>query len=54
MLINEHVIFFLDRKSKLKLHLVYLNNFLLLMRILKHNQYVKIKQFFKVVIKQNG
>ena len=37
-----------------KLHLAYLNNFLLWTRLLKHNQYVEIKQFFKVCIKQNN
>ena len=36
-----------------KLHLAYLNNFLLWTRLLKHNQYVEIKQFFKVGINQN-
>ena len=37
-----------------KLHLAYLNNFLFCSRVLKHNQYVEIKQFFKVGSKQNN
>ena len=36
-----------------KLHLAYLHNFLWT-RALKHNQFVEIKQFFKVDIKQNS
>ena len=32
------------------LHLAYLNNFFLWTRVMKHNQYVEIKQFFKVCI----
>ena len=41
-------------KSWLKLHLAYFSNFFLWMRVLKHSQYVEIKQFFKVGIKQNN
>ena len=37
-----------------ELHLAYLNNFLFCSRVLKHNQYVEIKQFFKVGSKQNN